>query len=41
MKINKYEIPEVTVIALSEDIITSSDAKGETPVVDMDKEFDW
>ena len=32
MKINKYEIPEVTVIALSEDIITSSDAKGETPV---------
>ena len=37
MKTNKYESPEIVVIALSEDIITSSQGKGETPSV----EFDW
>lgn len=37
MKFNKYESPEVIVIVLNEDIITSSKGKGETPEV----EFDW
>ena len=36
MKINKYESPEVIVIALNEDIITSSQGKGETPREDLE-----
>ena len=37
MKNNKYEFPEVIVITLNEDIITSSVGAGETPKED----FGW
>ena len=33
---NKYESPEVIVIALNEDIITASFGKGETPREDLE-----
>ena len=37
MKLNKYETPEVVVISLDQDVITSSLGLGETPT----QGWDW